>query len=212
MKQEPRLSEGYVKWIAERLVTQLRGGDVPLGVEPEDFIWYPCLDRIWSQVGSADREWVMALMVDPATKIWGRLLSRGLPESGELVGVLLDQFNRASSPEDQLGAFHEVTFWTADRAVREQMYDWLQKNMLLFLHFETDYVGEAFGGDVLAFCRARLADPAYERKRWMYFFTALACEDKLAARDFVAPFQADDDSFMARMAETALAELRTETA
>ncbi len=189
----------FVGWAAHALLDQLRSGASP-GLPASAFVWEPMLSAIRTAAGPDDRELVLRLLRDEELRMFGGLLSRAVLEDDEITRALVDSFTSEADPERQLGLFHQVVARANDAATVDALADWAEVNASMLIAEQRLF----FDADAEARLRQRLADPAFERKRWVYMYAAHALDDPEQIRALLESFLADPDPQIARAAQSSL--------
>jgi hypothetical protein len=197
----------FCEWAARKLLADLRTGRVPDELQVEDFSFYPMTDYLWAEMGTedGDKDLLLNLLDNPNTEGWGSLLWRGFPDDPDVEKCILRWLRMPRYPDDSYYAFHDLAYRDISEETRRELTQWLSENQELYQRKELEY----FGGPqvVVAKCRERMADPKFQKKRWVYILTALGAGDQKKVAEFLSDYVSDEDAFVAGLARRALEHL-----
>lgn len=198
--------ENFCRWAARTLLSELRTGGAPDGLEASDLVWDPMLRCLREEVTDADRDIILGLIGRQPTRMFGALLSRGLLDDQAITDALIAAYRVERQDDRKLGLFHQLTARSTSAEVRDELASWAEANAELLISEQ----GAFFAGEgVRARLNNRLQDQGFATKRWVYMYSAHALGDRMTVRAFIEPFLHDADPLVARAAAASLRTLDT---
>lgn len=196
--------EEFCRWAAGALIDRLRTRQAPEGIFASSFVWEPMLRCLREVVTSDDLDLILDLLAQPETRMFGGLLSRGLPDDVRLTSAVVNAFREETNAERKLGLFHQVVARPVDHNVKNELAEWAEANAKQLIEDQRKFF---FGDDVRQRLDDRMRNPAFERKRWVYLYSAHALNDSESVRSLLHPYLQDPDPLMARAARVSMAYL-----
>jgi len=143
---------------------------------------------------------------DPATKMWGAFLSRGIPEDDNISEELTKVFASTNDGDEKLGLFHHLAARKLNSTITLGLFDWMKENMELVISDQRRFFAPP--ETALEKVRKRIEDPLFRNKRWLYLLSAHAAQEPGEVRRFVEPYLEDPDPLVAEAAALSLSMLR----
>lgn len=198
---EPWFSREFSEWVADRLLTQLRSGEVPT-LTPAYFAWDPLLLVIVESTVDADRDLADRLLSGEETVMWGALLSRRFDDDPDVTATIVEAFEREADGECKLGLLHHLTARALSDEQHEVVSGWLRENAAELVADQRAKFRDVTGPERLRH-RLESDEAAYANKRWLYMYTAHALGPE-AAQALITGYVDDPDPRVAAAAEHSL--------
>lgn len=176
----PWFSTEFCSWAADRLLDQLRAGDLP-ECTPAYFAWDPLLPLVRSAVAETDLSLARKLVANSDSLMWGAILSRGFLDDRELTAALVVAFASEMVSERKIGLLHHLSA----RPLSDEHYDcvfaWLRDDPSEFIEEQREKFSDSLGNEHL---RERLTsdDAGFVNKRWLYMYSVHALDPAEARR------------------------------
>jgi len=198
-------SDAFYGWAADRLLEDIRRGEVPEGLTPGDVAWDPMSTAVRARIEPQDRDVARRLAAEPETATWGAFLGRAFLDDETLTRLIVDQHEHEHALERKIGLFHHVTARHLNQPQREHLERWVQGHLDAFVDEQRLAFSDADGADRLA-ARIESEEPGFRAKRWAYMYSALALP-AVRARALLSLHRDGDDPVVASAARTALSHL-----
>ena len=194
------VNDAFCRWASDRLLTQLRSGELPDDIHPGDLTFSPMSEILRSTIAPGDRDLALRLASDPASVMWGALLARAFHDDDALTAALLSSFATEPIPERRLGLFHHLTARRLSDADRANLAAWLEEHLDEFVEEQRVAFSD---GPARLYARIESEVPGMAEKRWVYMYSLLSLPPN-EARTAIERFVDDADPAVARAARHAL--------